>query len=53
MWAASWSSSRTWLIDASQIAAATAGASQPEDRSAKQKTTFFDSIDPTRTLRAT
>jgi hypothetical protein len=31
-------------VNASQIAVATAGAAQPEDRSAKQKTTFFDSI---------
>jgi hypothetical protein len=33
-------------VNASQIAVATAGAAQSEDRSAKQKTTFFDSIDP-------
>src|SRR5262252_6481448 len=33
-------------VNASQIAVATAGAAQPEDRSAKQKTTFFDSIGP-------
>jgi hypothetical protein len=31
-------------VNASQIAVATAGAAQSEDRSAKQKTTFFDSI---------
>ena len=31
-------------VNASQIAVATAGVAQPEDRSAKQKTTFFDSI---------
>jgi hypothetical protein len=33
-------------VNASQIAVATAGAAQSEDRSAKQKTTFFDSIGP-------
>jgi hypothetical protein len=33
-------------VNASQIAVATAGAAQSDDRSAKQKTTFFDSIDP-------
>src|ERR1700746_1977214 len=32
-------------VNASQIAVATAGAAQSEDRSAKQKTTFFDSIE--------
>jgi hypothetical protein len=31
-------------VNASQIAVATAGAAQLEDRSAKQKTTFFDTI---------
>jgi hypothetical protein len=31
-------------VNASKIA--TAGAAQSEDRSAKQKTSFFDSIDP-------
>jgi hypothetical protein len=35
-------------VNASQIAVATAGAAQAENRSAKQKTTFFDSIDPER-----
>jgi len=39
-------------VNASQIAVATAGAAQSEDRSAKQKTTFFDSIDPKPTLAA-
>jgi hypothetical protein len=39
-------------VNASQIAVATAGAAQSEDRSAKQKTTFFDSLDPTRTSPA-
>jgi hypothetical protein len=38
-------------VNASQIAVATAGAAQPEDRSAKQKTTFFDSIDSTEPSR--
>jgi hypothetical protein len=38
-------------VNASQIAVATAGAAQPEDRSAKQKTTFFDSIDPSDSVR--
>jgi NIPSNAP len=33
--------------DASQIAVATAGAAQSEDHSAKQKTSFFDSIGQT------
>jgi hypothetical protein len=37
-------------VNASQIAVATAGAAQSEDRSAEQKTTFFDSIDPMQTL---
>src|ERR1700751_5563967 len=32
-------------VNASQIAVATAGAAQSEDHSAKQKTTFFDSIE--------
>jgi hypothetical protein len=37
-------------VDAYRIASVpTAGAAQSEDRSAKQKTTFFDSIDPKRT----
>jgi hypothetical protein len=40
-------------VNASQIAVATAGAAQSEDRSAKQKTTFFDSIDPKETSAAT
>jgi len=31
-------------VNASQIAVATAGAAQSEDRSAKQKTSFFDTI---------
>jgi hypothetical protein len=31
-------------VNASRIAAATASAAQSEDRSANQKTTFFDSI---------
>jgi len=35
-------------VNASQIAVATAGAAQSEDRSAMQKTTFFDSIDRSR-----
>jgi len=35
-------------VNASQIAVATAGAAQSEDRSAKQKTTFFDSIGQSR-----
>jgi hypothetical protein len=38
-------------VNASQIAVATAGAAQSEDRSAKQKTTFFDSIDRSATPR--
>jgi hypothetical protein len=33
-------------VNASRIAAATVSAAQSEDRSANQKTTFFDSIDP-------
>jgi hypothetical protein len=37
-------------VNASRIAAATASAAQSEDRSANQKTTFFDSIDPKATL---
>jgi hypothetical protein len=36
-------------VNASRIAAATASAAQSEDRSANQKTTFFDSIDPSET----
>jgi hypothetical protein len=31
-------------VNASQIAVATVGAAQSEDRTAKQKTRFFDSI---------
>jgi hypothetical protein len=48
-----WISSVRIKVNASRIAAATASAAQSEDRSANQKTTFFDSIDPerTRTLR--
>jgi hypothetical protein len=33
-----------------RLLAATVGAAQSEDRTTKQKTTFLDSIDPTRTL---
>jgi hypothetical protein len=36
-------------VNASRIAAATASAAQSEDRSANQKTTFFDSIGQTET----
>jgi len=38
-------------VNASRIAAATASAAQSEDRSANQKTTFFDSIDPKRSFK--
>jgi hypothetical protein len=41
-----WISSVRIKVNASRIAAATASAAQSEDRSANQKTTFFDSIDP-------
>jgi hypothetical protein len=41
-----WISSVRIKANASRIAAATASAAQSEDRSANQKTTFFDSIDP-------
>jgi hypothetical protein len=44
-----WISSVRIKVNASRIAAATASAAQSEDRSANQKTTFFDSIDPKRT----
>jgi hypothetical protein len=44
-----WISSVRIKVNASRIAAATASAAQSEDRSANQKTTFFDSIDPRRT----
>jgi len=37
-------------VNASRIAAATVSAAQSEDRSANQKTTFFDSIDPLRSF---
>jgi hypothetical protein len=43
-----WISSVRIKVDASRIAAATPSAAQSEDRSANQKTTFFDSIDPKR-----
>jgi hypothetical protein len=43
-----WISSVRIKVNASRIAAATASAAQSEDRSANQKTTFFDSIDPLR-----
>jgi hypothetical protein len=46
-----WISSVRIKVNASRIAAATASAAQSEDRSANQKTTFFDSIDPLPTLR--
>jgi hypothetical protein len=36
-------------VNASRIAAATASAAQSDDRSANQKITFFDSIDPPET----
>jgi hypothetical protein len=39
-----WISSVRIKVNASRIAAATASAAQSEDRSANQKTTFFDSI---------
>ena len=39
-----WSSPVHIKVNASQIAVAIAGAAQSEDHSAKQKTTFFDSI---------
>jgi hypothetical protein len=43
-----WISSVRIKVNASRIAAATASAAQSEDRSANQKTTFFDSIDQKR-----
>jgi hypothetical protein len=43
-----WISSVRIKVNASRIAAATASAAQSEDRSANQKTTFFDSIHPLR-----
>jgi hypothetical protein len=39
-------------VDASRIDVATAGAAQSEDRRAKQKTTFFDSIGPEAAISA-
>ncbi|HJY49059.1 MAG TPA: hypothetical protein VJ349_10565 [Stellaceae bacterium] len=48
-----WISSVRIKVNASRIAAATASAAQSEDRSANQKTTFFDSIDPTLTFGVT
>jgi hypothetical protein len=47
-----WISSVRIKVNASRIAAATASAAQSEDRSANQKTTFFDSIDPPETRAA-
>jgi len=44
-----WISSVRIKVNASRIAAATASAAQSEDRSANQKTTFFDSIGQTET----
>jgi hypothetical protein len=48
-----WSSPVHIKVNAPQMAVATAGAAQAEDRSAKQKTTFFDSIDPKPTFERT